>query len=155
MIESQQFRFMDPLVDCKDLQSRDVAFYTECIFTLNKTNLKDVYNKRVGLDRNGLLNDVEDIEKLYGKTSGGSTDYRFTYLWYLTETNQVGGQKYTFYRYNGGVASRGDLVTLMRWSEMYYIAAECCGNTAEGRAYLNKVLVNSCLLYTSPSPRDA
>ena len=48
VIESEQFRFMDPLVDCRDLQSRDIAFYTECIFTLNKTNLKDVYDKRMG-----------------------------------------------------------------------------------------------------------
>lgn len=154
VIESEQFRFMDPLVDCRDLQSRDVAFYTECIFTLNKTNLKDVYDKRMGFDAHGLRNDVTDIEKLYGKSSGGSTDYRFIYLWYLAATDQVGGQRYIFYRYNGGVASRGDLVTLMRWSEMYYIAAECCGNTAEGRAYLNEVLVNRGLKKVEDSISD-
>ena len=42
----------------------------------------------------------------------------------------------------------------MRWSEMYYIAAECCGNTAEGRAYLNEVLVNRGLKKIEDSISD-
>lgn len=145
VIESLQFRFFDPLIDARDLNFRDVAFYTECIFTLDKFDLRDVYDKRMGsggLSATGLRNEINDIEELYGKSSGGSTDYRFTYLWYLASTDQVGGQRYMFYRYNGNVASRTNLVTLIRLSEMYYIAAECCGNTENGRAYLNEILIN-------------
>ena len=43
------------------------------------------------------------------------------------------------------------MITLMRLSEMYYIAAECCGNTEEGRAYLDEIRVHRGL---SKLPKD-
>lgn len=139
---SDQFAFFDPISNAAAMNARDIAFYTECVFTLNKINLKDVYDKRTQHGSEKLYNEVEDIETLYGSNSGNATDYRYTFLWTLREMDATGRKEYSFERYNGSVASSSDLVTLIRLSEMYYIAAECCGNTKEGRDYLNKMLVN-------------
>lgn len=141
VIDSQQFTFFDP--QKSSMNQRDVAFYTECIFTLNKENLQEVYLKRFNdLTANILYNQKEDIELLFEIGSGGSTDYRFSWLWYLYKDPNSTLEIYRYYRYSGSVAQKTNLVTLMRLSEMYYIAAECSGNTVEGRKYLNEVRVN-------------
>lgn len=143
VIDARQLPFFNP--ENWAMNSRDVAFSTEIIFSLYKDDLKDVYSKRVGSITNSILdNEVEDIELLYEIGSGGSTDYRFTWLWNLYNDPNGGGSRYMFYRYNASVTASGlgNLVSLIRLAEMYYIAAECSGNTVAGRAYLNEVRVN-------------
>ncbi|WP_292270655.1 RagB/SusD family nutrient uptake outer membrane protein [Butyricimonas sp.] len=141
VIESQQFEFFDPQKSA--MNSRDLPFYSECIFTLDKYDLKDVYEKRMRAQtlQDYLANDVNDITSIYETEAGGSTDYRFTWLWSLESDNY--SSRYVYFRYNASVATEfPPMITLMRLSEMYYIAAECCGNTEKGRAYLNEMRVH-------------
>ena len=144
VIESGQFEFVDPSTFSSN--SRDVAFSTEVIFSLYKDDLDDLYEDRIGTasTQTALYNQVGDIESVYEVNSGGSTDYRFSWLWYLYEDPNSEVMSYKYYRYYGTIAmpESRNLVTLMRLSEMYYIAAECCGNTEEGRSYLNMIREN-------------
>ncbi len=141
VIESQQFEFFTPPTGVSPSGSRDVAFYSECIFSLYKDDLNDLYLDRMGWDiQKTLHNQESDIEAVYETGAGGGTDYRFTWLWSRQVTTT--SSKYNYYRYYTTIAEIPNLVTLLRWSEMYYIAAECSGNTESGRAYLNEVRVN-------------
>lgn len=147
VIDSQELTFFTPVG--MDMKRRDAAFSTEIVFSLYKDDLKDIYTNRVGSMTKSLLdNKIDDINLLYEIGSGGSTDYRFNWLWTLFTDPNGGGSRFMFERYNGSVTegSLGNLVTLIRLSEMYYIAAECSGNTATGRAYLNEIRVNRGLV---------
>ena len=143
VIESKQLTFFDPSKENKGNNSWDVAFYSESIFSLNKEEIQDVYSKRFDkLENTVLYNQKTDIESLYEITAGKSTDYRFEWAWYLYNDPNSNYERYKYYRYNPSVAKYPKLVTLIRLSEMYYIAAECKGNTKEGLDLLNEVLVN-------------
>lgn len=139
VINSGQLTFFVP--STVGSQTRDVAFSTESVFSLYKDNLKDVYEKRVAslTSQATLYNQLVEIESLYETSSGGATDYRFLQVWYKYFEGY--SYRYLYHRYNGSVASVPNLVTLVRLSEMYYIAAECSGNTEAGRGYLDEVRI--------------
>lgn len=155
VLGSQQFTFFTPPQRVGEM--RDIAFSTEGVFSLYKDNLNKVYEKRVSTlnQQSTLYSQNSDVESIYETGAGGGTDYRFQWLWYLSQDPNSTFSRYLFYRYNGSVTQIQNLVTLIRLSEMYYIAAECSGNTVIGRGYLNEVRVNRGLAKVAEDISDA
>ncbi|PWS30508.1 RagB/SusD family nutrient uptake outer membrane protein [Pedobacter paludis] len=124
----------------------DYTFTPEQIFSLNKvdfgttTQISFYFNGATSgsalsnsIDKSGQSEQA--VERIYETTTGGSTDYRYNYLWRLY-TNDVFPAKF----WQDGAKEKA-LVPLIRLPEMYYIAAEA-STTAEGVAYLNTVRKN-------------
>ena len=139
-----QFSFFTPPTG--GYNTWDASFSTESVFALYKDDMQELYANRVTTisQKSTIFNEPSEIELLYEITSGGSTDYRFN--WCLSLYTDQNGGDYSAYRnrrYDSFLASpMGPVVTLIRLTEMYYIAAECVGNTEEGRGYLNTVRTN-------------
>lgn len=118
--------------------NQDRTFATEQLFSLNiplKTfdNYMDgyIYFNESSIDAStDLLNAVVDCFE--DKTS----DPRLQYLFNNT-SNMFFLSK--FYQDKAVEDFFQERMPLIRLSEMYYIAAECCGNVAEGVGYLNTV----------------
>lgn len=152
VIDSKQFAFYTSQNDVGN--KKDVAYYEECIFSLYKEELPDVYKDRFNtVGSNMLYNSHENIEALYDKAGEGGTDYRLN-LWYLFQDADSERKWSKYERYNTSVAKNPNLITLIRLSEMYYIAAECFGNTKEGHEYLNTIRENRGLRHIGENMPD-
>jgi hypothetical protein len=136
--------------------NRDRLYATEHLFALNVYNLKtytEEYTKTNVVNGMPLLyTTTTNTKNLYETSSGGSSDIRFNY---------------DFYQYGSGYSSskywQDDIaqssyyqylintVPLIRLSEMYYIAAECSDDPAEGVGYLNTVRANRGLSNLDPA----
>lgn len=146
VIDSQQFTFFAPPKG--SYTTWDAAFSTESVFALYKDDLQEVYSNRVSTvsEKSTIYNEPSEIESIYEITSGGSTDYRMNWCLSLYTDPNSSYDPFSMYRnrrydtYTG--SPMGPIVTLIRLAEMYYIAAECVGNTEEGRGYLNTVRIN-------------
>jgi starch-binding outer membrane protein, SusD/RagB family len=90
-----------------------------------------------------LFTTTANTTALYETTSGGSSDYRFNYLFNLY------GSGYSSTKYwQDDIAAGSNFeqlrnnIPIIRLSEIYYIAAECTPNVVDGVGYLNTVRTN-------------
>ena len=141
VIDSGQFTFFTPPASA--YSAWDAAFSTESVFALYKDDMQELYQRRVTTVAQDLLfNEPSETEAVYEITSGGSTDYRLNWvLGYYADQNGGTYAQYRNRRYDTYLNPNA-IITLIRLTEMYYIAAECVGNTEEGRGYLNTVRAN-------------
>lgn len=137
VIDTENHRFFDPTVDTNS-GNIDISFSKEHLFSLPNYTLKDIHQKYFGMSALSLLtNDKESLQSIYEIASGGSTDYRYIYLW--KENDETKKHYYEKYNYNlSGIRYPANLIPLIRLPEMYYIAAECSGDVK----YLNEILAN-------------
>ncbi|MBO9632385.1 MAG: RagB/SusD family nutrient uptake outer membrane protein [Chitinophagaceae bacterium] len=118
------------------------TFPTEHLFAVYVSNLKDIntelFRAAAGTS-NVLTNSTTFINNRFDIASGGTTDYRYAFLW---KTDGTSSTKYPAkyliddLQYAGRGEWRVPVITL---SEMYYIAAEAGTNTAESISLLNEV----------------
>lgn len=150
VVNSGKFSFVKSGAISGNAKVRDRLFSTEQVFALRVKTMKDwvettnAYFKQASDTRYYLTRTEANFNTLYESTTGGSTDYRFTYL---IETDGVKFcTKYwqTWELPNGGLeANRLDqTVPLIRMSEMYYILAEAAATPEAGVVYLNEVRKN-------------
>ena len=127
--------------------SRDKLYANELLFSLTTNKMNDyvtAYFKTSSVNGTPLLYTTSaNMTALYETGSGGSSDYRFNYLFTLYPS----GYSTTKYHQDDIVQStafeylRG-LIPIIRFSEMYYIAAECSSTPSEGVGFLNTVRAN-------------
>ncbi len=130
----------------------DFSFTKEQVFALAKYDLEIIYtkyftesggNNELSNDSGKATNSEGSVERIYETSTGGSTDYRYLYMWLQYNT------KYYFQRYKQSYALEPNLVPLIRLPEMYYIAAEC-SDAATATTLLNVVRQNRGLSNLRP-----
>ncbi|MCW3464611.1 RagB/SusD family nutrient uptake outer membrane protein [Chitinophaga nivalis] len=129
----------------------DYTFSGEHIFALQVMNIKDIVNKyfkyhedeayNSGRTQYELKNDRSVTQRVFETNSGGSTDYRYLYLF-----KEQTGQQYhiKFWQEdesNYNIKFRY-LMPLIKISEMYYIAAETAPDLNTAITLLNKIRFN-------------
>lgn len=121
-------------------------FSYEHIFSVYVANIQDlnlIHFKALSNTNAVLTNKSAFINNRFGISSGGSTDYRYLYLW---KTDGSSSTKYPAKYWvedlleSNGVSIRR--VPVLRLSEMYYIASESAPTTLEGVQLLNAVRTN-------------
>lgn len=127
--------------------NRDRLYPTEHLFALNVYSLKtytEEYTKTGVVNGTPLLyTTTTNTKNLYETSSGGSSDIRFNYDFF-----QYGSGYSTSKYWQEDIAQSSyyqyliNTIPLIRLSEMYYIAAECANDPAEGVGYLNTVRAN-------------
>ncbi|SHM03735.1 SusD family protein [Chitinophaga jiangningensis] len=118
-------------------------FTTEHLFAVYSANQEEInaglFKSTAGTN-NLLTNKTAFINTLYEIASGGSTDYRYLYLW---KTEGSASTKYPAkYWLDDLLAGNGNSirrVPILRYSEMFYIAAEATASLPEKTALLNQV----------------
>lgn len=124
---------------------KDRTFSTEHLFSLyaNKLNepVLEYFKFRVaGIDATDLNHTESTVKTAFEVNSGGSTDFRYVYLWEMDQSTKFHSkfwQEYSSAAINGAMYIK--LVPLIRISEMYYILAECEKDPAAAIGYLNEV----------------
>lgn len=118
------------------------TFPTEHLFAVYVSNLKDINTelfRAASGTGNVLTNTTTFINNRFEVASGGTTDYRYAFLW---KTDGTSSTKYPAkyliddLQYAGKGEWRVPVLTL---SEMYYIAAESSTGTEESITLLNEV----------------
>ena len=139
-------------VNSRQITSRtDYTFSKEQLFTLQVVNIKPTVEQYFkyhedetytsGRAQYELKNDKSITQRVFETSSGGSTDYRYVYLFkdqsgfqYHIKFWQDDESKFNIeFRY---------LMPLLRITEMFYIAAECAPDPATAAGYLNTVRYN-------------
>lgn len=120
----------------------DRTFTTEHLFALYVANMQTLNQKHFNpLAGQGVLtNKTAFINTRFEVNTGGSTDYRYLYLW------KTSGSSTTKYPAKFWIDDILDInnsylrrVPLIRYSEMFYIAAETAATTQEAISLLNEV----------------
>jgi hypothetical protein len=141
-----------PFVDASKLLANntnpDRLFSTECLFGFYIKNMSSIYTSNFSgtLDATNILQPRKGyVDKLFSS----SADYRRQTSW--TGSMSTTGSEYDFIKYKGFTANTttpefwATFFGLMRISEAYYIAAECClqkENLTDAINYLNIVEKN-------------
>lgn len=127
---------------------KDRTFSTEHIFSLYITKLNEPVNEyfkfRVaGSDATDLNNTENNIKTAFEVAGGGSTDFRYIYLWEIDQATKFHSKFWQEYPTN---VNDGDmfirLMPLIRISEMFYILAECETDPATAIGYINEIRLN-------------
>lgn len=127
---------------------KDRTFSTEHIFSLYITKLNEPVNEyfkfRVaGSDATDLNNTENTIKTAFEVATGGSTDFRYIYLWEIDQSTKFHSKFWQEYAAN---VNDGDmfirLMPLIRISEMFYIMAECEANPSTAIGYINDIRSN-------------
>ncbi|WP_158563212.1 RagB/SusD family nutrient uptake outer membrane protein [Chitinophaga silvatica] len=116
----------------------DRTFSSEHVFSLYISDLVNNANMhfRTTDARYLLNNNSTAVKALYEVNSGGSTDYRYVYLWKLYNGTPFCSK---FWQLDEAPSNIKYLMPLIRVSELYYIAAECIQDTKAGFNYLNQI----------------
>lgn len=118
------------------------VFSTELLFAGFNSNMYTNYNSIFSSDLqdNAIL--APNDTRLKAFFESNESDYRYNPMWIVPSTNK---SYKTFYKYADVVDKAKNyryLFSLIRKSEMYYIAAECETNTNTAIDYLNVVRFN-------------
>nr|WP_121272964.1 RagB/SusD family nutrient uptake outer membrane protein [Pedobacter schmidteae] len=127
---------------------KDRTFSTEHIFSLYITKLNEpvaeYFKFQTGGSGSTELNNTEtNIKTAFEVSAGGSTDFRYVYLWEIDQATRYHSK---FWQEYGSNVRDGDafirLMPLIRISEMFYILAECESNPVTAIGYINEVRLN-------------
>lgn len=145
---SKWFPFVDASKLLANNTNPDRLFSTECLFGFYIKDMNSIYSNNFSgtLDATNILQPRKGyVDKLFSS----SADYRRQTSW--TGSMSTTGSEYDFIKYRGFKANTAkpefwaSFFGLMRISEAYYIAAECCmnkTNLVDAISYLNTVLRN-------------
>ncbi len=121
----------------------DRTFTAEHLFAVYLANMQTLNAKHFNAQAPStavLTNRTAFINTRFEVNSGGSTDYRYLYLW---KTSGSSTTKYPAKYWIDDILDNGSWLMrrlpLIRYSEMYYIAAEATANKEEGIGLLNEV----------------
>jgi len=119
----------------------DRIFSTEILFGTFNSKLYNLQNSLFSsaiTDLNILATGANNyVDNVY---EGNQGDYRFVYSWPLPSGGSVTFRTFIKYQDMANTAlSRRYTISLIRLSEVYYIAAECETDPVRGLAYLNTV----------------
>ncbi len=136
---STPFRFVDhTIMESSKLNELDLSFSCEHIFHLTINDWEDTGNYYFSSKggQNALTPSETKAQDIYETSLGYGNDWR-----YLKGYEQDGTQRYVckFWHVEGSVYN--DIYPLLRYSEAYYIAAECLKDSDPEKAvdYLNQV----------------
>ncbi|WP_291912976.1 RagB/SusD family nutrient uptake outer membrane protein [Chitinophaga sp. CB10] len=141
VIDGGRFNFID--VSSVSTTYPNRLFSPEHLFAVYSANQESInaslFKSSAGTN-NVLTNKTTFINTLFEIASGGSTDYRYLYLW---KTEGSSSTKYPAKYWmddllngNGNSIRR---VPVLRYSEMFYIAAEATASLTEKTTLLNQV----------------
>lgn len=137
VIGSNKFPLITSNVASSSAQTRDRLFSKELLFSLYSTNTGKYSDGLFNMSSGAPLQfSVASKNALYGSVSG---DYRLS--WFDKNNNNVEVPS-KYFQDAGLPYVLQNIIPLIRVSEMYYIAAECAGNSGDinkGLDYLNKV----------------
>ncbi|WP_293918137.1 MULTISPECIES: RagB/SusD family nutrient uptake outer membrane protein [unclassified Sphingobacterium] len=127
--------------------SPDRIFSTEHLFAVYVADLRDINDElfRSFVNFNNVLTNTSGFtNNRYELSSGGSTDYRFLFLW---KSDGVTAARYPVkYRFDDIGSNAGSTtikrIPLIRLSEMYYICAETSTVSTDKIDFLNEVRLN-------------
>ncbi|MGJ1197172.1 RagB/SusD family nutrient uptake outer membrane protein [Sphingobacterium spiritivorum] len=145
VIDSRKFPFVtSPEITQTTYPNR--TFSREHLFGLYVANLRDINAElfKAAAEKSILTNDTYFINSRFEVNSGGSTDYRYVFLW---KTDGPSATKYPVKYWSDDIQATGTgvnikRVPLIRLSEMYYICAETSTDNAEKVDFLNEVRNN-------------
>ncbi|MCS3796839.1 RagB/SusD family nutrient uptake outer membrane protein [Niastella sp. OAS944] len=138
-----QFPFVTPAAAAA-VNNRDRVYATEQLFSIYAYKLadyaKDYFKTEAANGIPALYTSTTDLNNLYETTNGGSSDIRYLY-WFNSYGSGYSATKYwqDDYSEQESVMQLKGLIPIIRFSEMYYIAAECAATPADGVSYLNVV----------------
>lgn len=139
VINSEEFGFVSKTQVSAAGGYKDRTFIPGQIFALSDYHLADVvptYFKGEQNQSNGLTLSDQQRDELYEIATGGSTDYRYVYLWELDGPARYPSK---FWQDEDVLDRFKNLMPLIRIPEMYYIAAECTTDPTAASGYLNTV----------------
>ncbi|SEN55479.1 SusD family protein [bacterium A37T11] len=142
VIQSGLFPFITS-EEVSAVSSPNRTFTMEQLFGIYVSNLTDINAelfKSSSLSQ--LLTTKEDaINQIFDVSSGGSTDYRYLYLW---KTEGASGIKYPAKYWQDDITNSNfrNRVPVIKLAEMYFIAAETAPNQAASISLLNQVRQN-------------
>lgn len=124
---------------------KDRTFSTEHIFSLYISKLNEPVSEYfkfhlAGIDATELNHSESNIKTVFEISAGGSTDFRYIYLWEIDQSVKYHSkfwQEYSEATVDGGMYTK--LMPLIRISEMFYILAECEANPVTAIGYLNEI----------------
>lgn len=153
VINSKVFNFVtNAQISTSNVAIKDRLFSSEQIFSLRVRKMvdwvesgSDVYFKfiRSGSPTQLTLTQA-NFNTLYETSSGGGTDYRYLYLTELNGTVRFPSKYWQTWALVGQTENDrlDQTVPLLRFSEMYYISAECATDQEEAVTALNQVRKN-------------
>ncbi|WP_316815743.1 RagB/SusD family nutrient uptake outer membrane protein [Pedobacter nyackensis] len=117
------------------------TFTSEHLFGLYVANLQDINAElfKTAANSSVLTNTTTFINSRFEVSNGGSTDYRYLFLW---KTDGTSAAKYPIKYWSDDVSlssSSIKRIPLIRLSEMYFIAAETTPLSADKINFLNEV----------------
>ncbi|SUJ02720.1 SusD family [Sphingobacterium spiritivorum] len=140
---------MFPFVTSAEISSSTYpnrTFSREHLFGLYVANLQNINAElfKASADKSILTNSTYFINSRFEITSGGSTDYRYVFLW---KTDGPSAAKYPVKYWSDDIQATSlstniKRVPLIRLSEMYYICAETSTDNKEKIDFLNEVRRN-------------
>lgn len=123
---------------------RDVLFTNELVFRINLPDMDEIIKSyfHSGTSTYKLSPTPTKWDAIYEMDKGYGQDYRHTYHW-----EYDGGEQYLSKYWQPEAGRYLNYMPVIRWSEMYYIAAEACASSEPAQAveYLNIVRNNRYL----------
>lgn len=144
VIGSGKFTFVSSQDIVTDGVCKDRTFRTEQLFSVQINKMKeytDTYFKTLprAYEEFQLNNDDTAIEAVFENTS---TDYRRVHLWGYDSGKLMNTKYLQFDEERTQCAWPKNVVPLLRFSEMYYIAAEAAPTIGESASLINEVLIH-------------
>ncbi|MBL1410429.1 RagB/SusD family nutrient uptake outer membrane protein [Sphingobacterium faecale] len=144
VVDSKLFNFVTANAINSSTRS-DFVFSSEILFGLYVSNLKDINTSLFSSSAStSLLSNTETFRnQLYEIAVGGSTDFRYLYLW-GTEGSSATKYPLKYWQSSnvGNNITNMNRVPCIRLTEMYYIAAEATSSLGEKIDLINTVRTN-------------
>ena len=147
VIEEKKFSWVHyTSITSSNAYERDLLFASELLFRLNVLDMDDIIGPyfKEQTDKTKKLSPSEEMwDDIYEvSTKAYGQDWRHTYHWTYSGSDPYLSK---FWQYENGTYK--NFMPVLRWSEMYYIAAEASLNTDSRQAvrYLNTVRNNRYL----------
>lgn len=144
VIEEKKFSWVHyTSITSSNAYERDLLFASELLFRLNVLDMDDIIGPyfKEQTDKTKKLSPSEEMwDDIYEvSTKAYGQDWRHTYHWTYSGSDPYLSK---FWQYENGTYK--NFMPVLRWSEMYYIAAEASLNTDSRQAvrYLNTVRNN-------------
>ena len=129
MIEEKKFSWVHyTSITSSNAYERDLLFASELLFRLNVLDMDDIIGPyfKEQTDKTKKLSPSEEMwDDIYEvSTKAYGQDWRHTYHWTYSGSDPYLSK---FWQYENGTYK--NFMPVLRWSEMYYIAAEASLNT--------------------------
>ena len=159
VIEEKKFSWVHyTSITSSNAYERDLLFASELLFRLNVLDMDDIIEPyfKEQTDKTKKLSPSEEMwDDIYEvSTKAYGQDWRHTYHWTYSGSDPYLSK---FWQYENGTYK--NFMPVLRWSEMYYIAAECLLNgetkdLGKAREYMNTVREKRGIIIPIPEGAD-